>query len=121
MKVLVTGGAGYIGSVVAAELLAGGQEVVVYDNLVKGHREAVPAGALLVRGDILEGERLRRVFTEHHIEAVVHLAAYSLVGESVEHPAKYYENNVKGGLVLLDAMRMSQVRTIVFSSTAAVY
>ena len=121
MRVLVTGGAGYIGSVVTEELVNDGHEVVVYDNLVKGHRQAVVSGATFVEGDLLDAARLRQALTEHRIEAVIHMAAYSLVGESCEQPAKYYQNNVVAGLVLLDTMRDSDVSRIVFSSTAATY
>ncbi len=119
MKVLVTGGAGYIGSVVAAQLVADGHDVVVYDSLVKGHRDAVPKGARFVQGDLLDEALLS--LTLHGVDAVVHMAAYSLVGESVVEPAKYYKNNVTAGLVLLDCMRQSNVNALVFSSTAAVY
>lgn len=121
MRVLVTGGAGYIGSVVTEELLNDGHEVVVYDNLVKGHRQAVVSGATLVDGDLLDAAVLRRTLTDHRIEAVIHMAAYSLVGESCEQPAKYYQNNLVAGLVLLDTMRACDVSRIVFSSTAATY
>ncbi|HEX8434275.1 UDP-glucose 4-epimerase GalE [Archangium sp.] len=121
MKVMVTGGAGYIGSVVTEELLRGGDEVVVYDSLYKGHREAVVEGAAFVKGDLLDTALLRETLTQHKVEAVVHMAADSLVGESVKAPAKYYLNNVLGGLSLLNAMREAEVRVLVFSSTAAVY
>lgn len=121
MKILVTGGAGYIGSVVVEECLRDGHEVVVFDNLVKGHRESVPDEAIFVEGDLFEGELLKQTFQENKIEAVIHMAAYSLVGESVQNPAKYYQNNVVAGLSLLDAMRASEVKKIVFSSTAATY
>lgn len=121
MRVLVTGGAGYIGSVVAEEMVADGHQVVVFDNLGKGHRGAVPARAVFVEGDLLDGEALRRALPEHQIEAVVHLAAESQVGESVTNPAKYYRANVEGGLSLLNAMRDCGVDRLVFSSTAAVY
>jgi UDP-glucose 4-epimerase len=121
MRILVTGGAGYIGSVVAEELLGDGHEVFVYDNLSKGHRDAVPAGALFFHADLRDRARLYRVFREAEIEAVVHMAADSLVGESVEDPAKYYRNNMEAGLALLDAMRAAGARHLVFSSTAAVY
>lgn len=121
MRVLVTGGAGYIGSVVTEELLKGGHEVVVYDNLSKGHRGAVVEGAELVAADLLEGERLRRAFEEQGTEAVIHMAAASLVGESVTNPSKYYRQNVLAGLSLLDAMKDAGVRRLVFSSTAATY
>jgi len=121
MRVLVTGGAGYIGSVVAEELIAGGHEVVVYDSLYKGHRGAVPAGAEFVEADLADAETLRRTFRARAVEAVIHMAADSLVGESVQNPAKYYRNNVTAGLALLDAMRDGSVKRLVFSSTAAVY
>jgi UDP-glucose 4-epimerase len=121
MRILVTGGAGYIGSVVTEELIRDGHEVVVYDSLYKGHREAVDPQAKLVEADLMNGETLRRSLTEHHIEAVIHLAADSLVGESVNLPAKYYRNNVIAGLALLDAMNDAGVRRLVFSSTAATY
>ncbi|HKR01771.1 MAG TPA: UDP-glucose 4-epimerase GalE, partial [Pyrinomonadaceae bacterium] len=121
MRVLVTGGAGYIGSVVAEELLRDGHEVFVYDNLSKGHRASIDPAATFVEADLMDGERLRRTLTDSSIEAVIHMAAYSLVGESVNEPAKYYRNNVVAGLILLDAMREAEVRRFVFSSTAAVY
>lgn len=121
MRILVTGGAGYIGSVVTEELVAGGHDVVVFDNLEKGHRDAVVEGAAFRQGDVLDGEALRRSFREHRVEAVVHLAADSLVGQSVSDPSRYYRTNVGGGLSLLDAMRAEGVNQLVFSSTAAVY
>jgi UDP-glucose 4-epimerase len=121
MRVLVSGGAGYIGSVVAESLLERGHAVVVYDNLSRGHHDAVPPGAVLVQGDVLDGEALTHELREHRIEAVVHMAAESLVGESVLHPAPYYRTNVLGGLALLDAMRAAGVGLLVFSSSAAVY
>ncbi len=117
----MTGGAGYIGSVVTEELLRGGDQALVYDSLYKGHREAVVEGATFVKGDLLDTALLRETLQQHKIEAVVHMAADSLVGESVKVPAKYYRNNVLGGLSLLDAMRDSDVKYLVFSSTAAVY
>jgi UDP-glucose 4-epimerase len=118
---MVTGGAGYIGSVVTEELLRGGDEVVVYDSLYKGHREAVVEGATFVKGDLLDTPLLRDTLAQHKVEAVVHMAADSLVGESVKVPARYYRNNVLGGLSLLDAMNEAGVKYLVFSSTAAVY
>jgi UDP-glucose 4-epimerase len=121
MRVLVTGGAGYIGSVVSEQLVNDGHDVVVYDNLSKGHRDAVVEGARFVEGDLLDAETLRRTLESDRIEAVIHMAAFSLVGESVEAPSKYYHNNVVAGLVLLDAMRECGVKRIVFSSTAATY
>jgi UDP-glucose 4-epimerase len=121
MRVLVTGGAGYIGGVVARELLAEGHEVVVYDSLYKGHRDAVPDGAVFVQADLLDGLTLRNALRQHRVDAVVHLAADSLVGESIADPAKYYRNNVQAGLSLLDAMRDLKVGRLVFSSTVSVY
>jgi UDP-glucose 4-epimerase len=121
MRVLVTGGAGYIGSVVSEQLVNDGHEVVVYDNLSKGHRGAVVDGADFVEGDLLDADKLRQTLKDKRTDAVIHMAASSLVGESVENPAKYYHNNVVAGLVLLDTMRDCGVSRIVFSSTAATY
>ncbi len=121
MRVLVTGGAGYIGSVVSEQLIGDGHQVVVYDNLSKGHAKAVVEGAEFVAGDLSEGDKLRQTLRDNRIDAVIHMAASSLVGESVSEPAKYYHNNVVAGLVLLEAMRAGGVNKIVFSSTAAVY
>ncbi|MDP2312381.1 MAG: UDP-glucose 4-epimerase GalE [Pseudomonadota bacterium] len=121
MRVLVTGGAGYIGSVVAEQLVARGDRVVVYDNLLTGHRRAVPPGARLVEGDIADSATLRATLRDDGIDAVVHMAAVSLVGHSVKDPAAYYRNNVTAGLAMLDAMLAEGVRRIVFSSSASVY
>lgn len=121
MRVLVTGGAGYIGSVVSEQLVNDGHEVVIYDNLSKGHRGAVVEGVRFVQGDLLEAEKLRQSLKDNRIDAVIHMAASSLVGESVQEPSKYYHNNVVAGLVLLDAMRECGITRIVFSSTAATY
>jgi UDP-glucose 4-epimerase len=121
MHVLVTGGAGYIGSVVVEELLADGHAVTVLDNLAKGHAEAVAPGAELVRGDLRDHARVRDLLRAARVDAVVHMAADSLVGESVTDPGKYYDNNVVAGLGLLDAMVGCDVERLVFSSTAAVY
>ncbi|HEU4477509.1 MAG TPA: UDP-glucose 4-epimerase GalE [Pyrinomonadaceae bacterium] len=121
MNILVTGGAGYIGSVVAEELLSDGHEVTVYDNLSKGHRAAVAPAAEFIQADLQDSERLRTALRQRHIEAVIHMAAFSLVGESMQHPDSYYENNVLAGLSLLDAMKEEKVNRLVFSSTAAVY
>ncbi len=121
MRVLVTGGAGYIGSVVTEALLARGHEAVVYDNLVRGHRDAVPDATPLVIADILDVATLGGELREHRIEGVVHLAGLSLVGESMSDPARYYRVNVGGGLALLDAMHAAGVGMLVFSSSAAVY
>src|SRR2546423_2942805 len=121
MRILVTGGAGYIGSIVTEELINAGHQAIVYDNLSYGHREAVHPSAAFVKGDLLDGETLRGVLREHAIDAVMHMAAFALVGESVTHPAKYYQNNLVGGLSLLNAMRECDVRRLVFSSTCATY
>src|SRR5438270_973446 len=121
MRILVTGGAGYIGSVVTEELINAGHQTVVYDNLSYGHSEAVHPSAAFVKGDLLDGETLRGALREHAIEAVMHMAAFALVGESVTHPAKYYQNNLVGGLSLLNAMRECGVKRLVFSSTCATY
>lgn len=121
MKILVTGGAGYIGSVVTEELVKDGHDVVVYDNLSKGHDKAVVPGAQFVQGDLADAGGLRATLASNSTEAVIHMAADSLVGESVENPSKYYRNNVVNGLNLLDAMREAGVNRLVFSSTAAVF
>jgi len=121
VNVLVTGGAGYVGSAVAERLLELGHTVVIYDSLVTGHRDAVPVGATFVEADLIDGLRLLDTFTRSHVDAVMHMAATALVGESVQNPAKYYRANVVGGLALLDVMREAGTRLIVFSSTAAVY
>jgi UDP-glucose 4-epimerase len=121
MRVLVTGGAGYIGSVVTEELLNDGHTVTVLDDLSKGHAAAVPEHVPLIRASTTEMESLRKVLTERRIEAVIHMAASSLVSESVIEPSKYYRNNVIAMLSLLDAMQETGVHKLVFSSTAAVY
>ena len=120
MTVLVTGGAGYIGSHVCKALARAGAVPVVYDNLSKGHEWAVRWGPL-ERGDLLDAARLREVFERHRPEAVMHFAAFIEVGESVREPQKYYRNNVVGSLTLLEEMRRAGCGRIVFSSTAAVY
>lgn len=120
MRVLLTGGAGYVGSHSAAMLHRTGHEIWVYDNLSEGHRAAVPEGRLIV-GDLMDQEKLRSVFREHQIEAVMHFAASCYVGVSVTDPAAYYQNNIVGTLSLLDAMRAADVGRIVFSSTCATY
>ena len=120
MKLLVTGGAGYVGSVVAAQLVDAGHETVVLDDLSKGHRDAVPEGARLVEGSLLD-EAFVRGTLAGGFDGVLHFAALSLVAESVEEPERYYRNNVGGTLNLLGAMGEAGVTRLVFSSTAAVY
>jgi UDP-arabinose 4-epimerase len=118
--VLVTGGAGYIGSQTCKALAAAGYSVVTYDNLVYGHRHAVKWGPF-EQGDILDSARLREVMDKHRPTAVLHFAAFAYVGESVSDPSKYYRNNVLGSFTLLEAMRESGIDRMVFSSTCATY
>ncbi|EWH21364.1 UDP-glucose 4-epimerase GalE [Bacillus haynesii] len=121
MAILVCGGAGYIGSHAVAELLSRNEEVVIIDNLQTGHEEAALKGASFYNGDLRDEAFLRKVFQEYDIEAVMHFAADSLVGESVTDPLKYYDNNVYGAVCLLKVMKEFDVKQIVFSSTAATY
>lgn len=121
MAILVCGGAGYIGSHTVSELVDKGEDVIVVDNLQTGHGQAVIDGARLYVGDLRDEALLEDVFTNHKIEAVVHFAADSLVGKSVENPLTYYDNNVYGTLCLLRTMVKHDVKKIVFSSTAATY
>jgi UDP-glucose 4-epimerase len=120
-RVLVTGGAGYIGSIVTEQLLARNRQVVVLDDLSTGHREAIPEGAQFVRGGIGDPAALKEIFAGSPIEAIVHLAAFALVEESVAHPDKYRANNVAAARVLLDAAVAMGVRRFVFSSSCTVY
>ena len=120
MIILVTGGAGYVGSHAARRLAAGGHDVWVFDNLSYGHRQAVAEGRL-IEGDLHDGALLRQLLADKQIEAVMHFAALTQVGESVEDPARYYHNNVVGTSSLLEAMRQSDVRKFIFSSTTATY
>src|ERR1044072_7246975 len=107
MRVLVTGGAGYIGSVVTEELVKDGHDVVVYDNLSTGHRGAAVEGAAFGEGDLRAAEKLRQTLNDNRTDAVIHMAAFSLVGESVKKPAKYYQNNVVAGVFfVLRALRL---------------
>lgn len=121
MSILVLGGAGYIGSHTATELIRNGEDVIVADNLLTGFREAVPEKARFYQGDIRDFDFLDNLFKNESVDAVIHFAACSLVGESVQKPLKYYDNNLYGTKVLLDAMTANGVNKIVFSSTAAVY
>ena len=120
-RILVTGGAGYVGSVSVAALLAAGDEVVVLDDLTTGHRAAVPAEATFHQGTYADEAVLARLLEAERIDAILHCAARSLVGESIVDPSKYYRDNVAGGVALLEAARTVGVERIVFSSTAAVY
>jgi UDP-glucose 4-epimerase len=120
VKVLVTGGAGYIGSVVASQLVEAGHDTVVLDDFSRGHAGAVPEEARLVRGSLLDASLVRETLTEG-FDGVLHFAALSLVGESVQEPELYYRNNICGTLNLLEAMRETGSERLVFSSTAAVY
>lgn len=121
MSVLVTGGAGYVGSVVAEELLKAGYEVVVLDNLQQGHREAVPTGAKFVLSDICDSSALDELFKGFSFSAVVHMAAETVVEHSMTNPRIFFQNNVVGGMNLLEAMLKHDVTQFIFSSSAAVY
>lgn len=121
MRVLVTGGAGYIGSVVVAELLRARHEVIVYDNLSHGYREAVPNDVELITGDVADREKLDAVFSSRGIDAVMHFAALIEAGESMQVPERYFRNNTAATLNLLEAMLANDVKRFVFSSTAALY
>jgi UDP-glucose 4-epimerase len=120
MKLLVTGGAGYIGSIVSRLLLDGGHEVVVLDNLERGHREAVAPDARLVVADLVDADAVSAALSDG-FDGVLHFAALALVGESVSHPERYYRTNVGGSLNLLEAMKAAGIPRLVFSSTCAVY
>jgi UDP-glucose 4-epimerase len=121
MSILVTGGAGYIGSVVVEDLCKRGEEVVVIDNLVRGHRNSVNEGVPFFEGNIGDNELVRRILSEHEIEACMHFSAYAYVGESVENPQKYFENNVSQTLSLLEVLIDHDVKKFVFSSTCATF
>jgi UDP-glucose 4-epimerase len=121
MRVLVTGGAGYIGSVVATELLQAGYEVVIYDNLSRGHRQAVPQDAELVVGDLADRASVDHLLRSRTIDAVMHFAALIEAGESMKAPETFFRNNTANALTLLEAMLAAGVKRFVFSSTAALY
>jgi UDP-glucose 4-epimerase len=121
LKILVTGGAGYIGGTVALRLLSAGHNVLIYDNFCHGHRDLVPAGTQLIEGDIADRERLTRILRDEHVDGVMHFAALIEAGESMKHPEMYFRNNTASTLSLLEAMLAAGVDRLVFSSTAAVY
>lgn len=121
MSILVTGGAGYIGSHTVYKLIEEGRDVVIIDNLETGHIEAIHPKARFYKGDIRDKEFLKDVFSKEKIETVIHFAANSLVGESMKNPLKYYDNNLYGTKVLLNSMIENNIKKIVFSSTAATY
>lgn len=122
MKVLVTGGAGYIGSICAAELLAAGHEVVVIDNLYQGHRAAVPSGAAFVEGDLRDTDAIARLFDQHRdFDGIMHFASFTLVGESMQQPLKYLRDNLVAGANLLEHAVANGVRRFILSSTANLF
>lgn len=121
MNILVTGGAGYVGSVVAEELIAQGHNVAIIDNLQQGHRDAVPAAAKLIVADIRQDEALDEVFNQTHFDAVMHMAAETVIEYSITDPGRYFDNNIIGGINLLASMLKYGVRKFIFSSSAAVY
>jgi UDP-glucose 4-epimerase len=119
--ILVTGGAGYIGGICAEQLIQRGHDVCVYDNLSRGHRDAVPSGAVFVEGDLADSAKLDRTFSEYPIRAVMHFAAFALVGESMQDANLYFRNNLVNALNLLEATRRGAVERFVFSSTCAIF
>jgi UDP-glucose 4-epimerase len=121
MKVLITGGAGYIGSVVVAELLRANHEVTVYDDLSHGYRKAVPSAAKFVQGEVADRAKLDSIFSSQPIDAVMHFAAFIEAGESMKFPERFFRNNSASTLTLLEAMLAHKIRNFVFSSTAALY
>jgi UDP-glucose 4-epimerase len=121
LKILVTGGAGFIGGTVALRLLSAGHNVLIYDNFCHGHRELVPTGTRLIEGDLGNRELLERVFRDEKVDGVMHFAALIEAGESMKHPELYFRNNTASTLTLLEAMLATRIERLVFSSTAAVY
>ena len=121
MNILVTGGAGYVGSVSARVLMASGHRVTVLDDLSRGHRDAIPEGAEFIECDLLDPASLDRALAEGGFDSVLHCAALALVGESVTNPERYWRTNITGSLNLLDSMRSAGIGTLVFSSTCATY
>src|SRR6266542_945606 len=121
MRIFVTGGAGYIGSVCTEQLLNEGHEVAIFDNLSEGHRRAVDPRARFIEGDLAHPEQIETALSNRRSDAVMHFAANALVGESMHNPSKYFRNNISNGLNLLDAMVATGVRRMVFSSTCAIF
>src|ERR1043166_3739152 len=121
MRIFVTGGAGYIGSVCTEQLLNEGHEVAIFDNLSEGHRRAVDSRAKFIEGDLAHREQIETALSSYRSDAVMHFAANALVGESIHNPSKYFRNNISNGLNLLDAMIATGVRRMVFSSSCAIF
>lgn len=121
MKILVTGGAGYIGSITTEQLILKGYDVVVFDNLFQGHRDAVHPDATFIEGDLADREAVEKVFSDYHIDAIMHFASYTLVGESVEKPFLYLGDNTRNGLNLLETAVAHGVRKFILSSTANLF
>ena len=121
MTILVTGGAGYIGSHVVKMLLERGENVVIIDNLLRGHKESIPKGVPFERTDLLDFEGLGNSIKKYSIDAVIHFAAFAYVGESVDNPQMYYSNNVVGSFNLINALNENSIDIIVFSSTCSIY
>lgn len=123
-KILITGGAGYIGSHTIHFLLKHGfkkENIIVFDNLIYGHKKFLPAGILLIKGDLNKKSEILKVFRDNHIDTVIHFAALAFVGESFIKPGKYFKNNIQGGINLLEAMRKNNCKKILFSSSCAIY
>ncbi|PYJ33445.1 MAG: UDP-glucose 4-epimerase GalE, partial [Verrucomicrobia bacterium] len=121
MRIFLTGGAGYIGSVCSELLLNEGHEVAIFDNLSEGHRRAVDSRANFIRGDLADRLQIEAALSSTRPDAVMHFAAYALVPESMRDPSKYFRNNIANGLNLLDAMVGTGVQRIIFSSTCAIF
>lgn len=123
-RILITGGAGYIGSHTVHYFIKKGikaKNVVVFDNLVYGNEKHIPSDTIFVKGDLLSKKDIKKVFQKYKIDSVIHFAAYAYVGESMNNPGKYFENNILGGINLLEAMRENNCKKIIFSSTCATY
>src|SRR6201984_933676 len=121
MRIFLTGGAGYIGSVCSELLLSEGHEVAIFDNLSEGHRAAVDSRANFIEGELADRRQIQAALSDDRVDAVMHFAANALVGESMQNPSKYFRNNICNGLNLLDAMVAAGVRRIIFSSTCALF